>query len=920
MADLETRLKSLESLVLVLFEECSSVLKSTGGSCKERYTQFTFCMRGRINSLWVQLHSSFGGIRHTLSKDESFGRKQSKFSCRSDAVSVGFDNMQWADSESGDEVVTSGTASTPSPPPKLPPPPNAAVKQQLLKPPPETYGVPHRRNSVSLPAGLDTMGSPTPSSSPALSMQDTSSRHGDDSSDDNFTDGDGGQSEEESVTVKVPLRTSRRKSVMPPSAPNINNSDISDASDIADQSPQNSITSINSISSLLKEKLALSFPAMLKKKRPQEYKLRAFVGILFLTIVFLVGFAYVLYQQQVLQRAYFESIRFNKEERIVRVFSNEGRQILYGHLGMHLDGDQAFRCLPHDIRDDISVCMEWMNKARLYMNYTEHVGVRCYHITWESLMLDFYPTDCYDWSGGHWYGGGQTQEMAWPIEKGSVKLSPFVTGDIRQHQWGNVLKRYFINSNGVTVFIDPDTPLYISVNSEHPHQFCLQARHDDFAYVYHSPAPPQLNYSICTSNNMKSLHSFFSEKKLWDGLKEEDLKVINSLLTEPLWQIPTSPGNELTEGAIYNYTENVIALGFLRQGHVLLSESWQPHVGDFALDPVRFPTMDETINIIHRRGFRIVFTVQPFLSTESTNFAEAVSKRLLISERDSEPHIPALTRYKDVASAGMLDVTNNRTVPWIQAKLKALVDRYHIDAFYLDTGTAYDMPHYYRFENQLTNPDQYKTIFTDSILHAVGVVGVSSAITRPKAPVFVSLPPFASSWKSMQSIIPTVLTYGVMGYPFIMPGAVGGDYKEAQGHDAAVTSSATSVGNMSTMPYMEAGTDIFFQFMSSVNPLLEKYVKDALEFGIPIIRPLWLLDPNDPTCHLVVDEFSVGEELIVAPIILPRTYEREVYLPAGVWKDGIDGSLRKGSRWLHSYAVPEDKIAHFIKMPDDTRF
>jgi alpha-glucosidase (family GH31 glycosyl hydrolase) len=49
----------------------------------------------------------------------------------------------------------------------------------------------------------------------------------------------------------------------------------------------------------------------------------------------------------------------------------------------------------------------------------------------------------------------------------------------------------------------------------------------------------------------------------------------------------------------------------------------------------------------------------------------------------------------------------------------------------------------------------------------------------------------------MQSIIPTVLTYGVMGYPFIMPGAVGGDYKETQGHDAADTDSAMWAGNMS---------------------------------------------------------------------------------------------------------------------------
>ena len=102
--------------------------------------------------------------------------------------------------------------------------------------------------------------------------------------------------------------------------------------------------------------------------------------------------------------------------------------------------------------------------------------------------------------------------------------------------------------------------------------------------------------------------------------------------------------------------------------------------------------------------------------------------------------------------------------------------------------------------------------------------------------------------------------------------------------------------------------------------MLIKYAKDALETGIPIIRPLWLLDPNDPSCHVVVDEFSVGEELIVAPVLYPATYEREVYLPAGVWKDGIDNSLRKGSRWLHNYRVPEDRVAHFIKMPADTRF
>jgi hypothetical protein len=45
----------------------------------------------------------------------------------------------------------------------------------------------------------------------------------------------------------------------------------------------------------------LSLPSVLKKKRPEDYKIRAFVGIMFLTIAFIIGFAYVVYQQQVLQ-------------------------------------------------------------------------------------------------------------------------------------------------------------------------------------------------------------------------------------------------------------------------------------------------------------------------------------------------------------------------------------------------------------------------------------------------------------------------------------------------------------------------------------------------------------------------------------------------------------------------------------------
>lgn len=77
---------------------------------------------------------------------------------------------------------------------------------------------------------------------------------------------------------------------------------------------------------------------------------------------------------------------------------------------------------------------------------------------------------------------------------------------------------------------------------------------------------PTLNYTICTSNNMKTLHLALSDKSLWDGLKKSDAEIINSLLTEPVWQIAPNDKDLLTETTIVNVTEDVIALGYLRQG------------------------------------------------------------------------------------------------------------------------------------------------------------------------------------------------------------------------------------------------------------------------------------------------------------------------------------------------------------------
>ncbi|KRF80574.1 myogenesis-regulating glycosidase isoform X2 [Drosophila virilis] len=742
------------------------------------------------------------------------------------------------------------------------------------------------------------------------------------------------------------FRSRRRASIAPLPALRLNSKEMlaSDFDTHSLASNQASITSVNSLASLLREKMQL---IRKKKRETKDYKIKIFVIIMFFIIIFLIGYAYIAYHHQVLTRSYFQKIKFNSKDRIFRILSHEDKEVISGHLGVTLDSDTApFHCLENHRRSDGSVCIEWNGIARLHLNFEDKQVFRCYTLQWQALRPGLLPTDCYELKrdNGLWFGGGITKGQEWSLSYANFDFMPYASGDHKVHQFGNAVKRYFINSIGVAMQVSERTPLQLGINRTE-NQFCLRAANDDFTFVNRLTPLPQLDYKICTTEDMRSLHMLMTQQSLWDGLTEQDIAELHSLLEEPVWRIPNQAQRDnLNESIICDYSENAIAMGL---GHIVINEFWQENIGDFTVDRVRFPTLKDTIDVLHRRGFKVVFTIQPFISTDSPNFKDAVARKLLIYERYSERSIPALTRYKSSSSAGVLDITNNASVPWLLEKLQRLKDEYGVKSFYLDLGTGYNLPHYYQCRQPLDNPDMYARMLTSS-LESAGLMAVSTASVVPKPPTFLSTPPANATWEGLRDTLAAVLNYGVIGYPFVLAGAIGGDYllqrpltkmvsfyslAQPPLPDAelfirwlqlATFLPAMQFSHLPDEYHSELVTRVAQELkevrQTVVIALLKKYLSPSMNEGLPLVRPLWMLDPHDPACLIVSDEFSVGEELIVAPILDAGLEEREVYLPQGVWKDGIDGSLRKGSRWMHGYRVPKDKIAYFRKMPDNTRF
>ena len=88
---------------------------------------------------------------------------------------------------------------------------------------------------------------------------------------------------------------------------------------------------------------------------------------------------------------------------------------------------------------------------------------------------------------------------------------------------------------------------------------------------------------------------------------------------------------------------------------------------------------------------------------------------------------------------------------------------------------------------------------------------------------------------------------------------------------------------------------------------LTQSTKEGMESGLPVIRPMWWSNPNDHVTWTIDDQYYVGDDLLVAPIVTTESDARKVYLPDGKWV-GKDHEVKKGPRWItvsaSSHEVP----------------
>jgi alpha-glucosidase len=96
-------------------------------------------------------------------------------------------------------------------------------------------------------------------------------------------------------------------------------------------------------------------------------------------------------------------------------------------------------------------------------------------------------------------------------------------------------------------------------------------------------------------------------------------------------------------------------------------------------------------------------------------------------------------------------------------------------------------------------------------------------------------------------------------------------------------------------------------------PYLYGLFEECERTGVPAMRPLWLDFASDRETYLVDDEYLVGSDLLVAPVVDPGVVKRSVYFPAGAtWVDWYTGKTYEGGKRT-DVAAPLERLPVFVR-------
>ncbi|XP_061463334.1 myogenesis-regulating glycosidase-like [Rhineura floridana] len=556
-------------------------------------------------------------------------------------------------------------------------------------------------------------------------------------------------------------------------------------------------------------------------------------------------------------------------------------------------------------------------------------AVMCYNVCWEEFVADTVVEHKMFWGDAHWYGGYEMSEQQWPIMlPGSQEPMAFVTSDVYsfRNSFGGILERYWLSSKAAAIKINDSVPFHLGFNASE-RSLVFQARYKDSPYeplLGHQPFP-ELSYHICIGSDMTSVHKYMAKSHFKKPLKVPSERMFRF----PIWSTWAMYKKEVDQDKILEFAQMIQNYSF-KYSHIEIDDMYMQNYGDFDFDPLKFPHVMDMFDKLKKDGFNVTIWIHPFVHKNSPNFEVAIEKQLFVTEHRGA--FPALVQWWNGVGA-ILDFTNPLARNWFQSHLRQFHTKYGISSFKFDAGETCYLPKQFRTFSPLSDPSIWSQHYAEMAIPFHELAEVRVGYRSQHICCFVRIIDRDSIWGhelGLKSLIPTVLTIGLLGYPFVLPDMIGGnflpnktdgavDIPEKELYIRWLELSAFMPSMQFSIPpwlYDKEVIEIALKFTrlheSLVAPLLLELAGEITDTGDPIIRPIWWISPSDESAHKIDSQFLIGDTLMVAPVLEMGKQERDIYIPAGKWRSYKGELFEKTPTLVTDYPVDLDEVAYFM--------
>ncbi|XP_058446154.1 myogenesis-regulating glycosidase-like isoform X2 [Malaya genurostris] len=514
-----------------------------------------------------------------------------------------------------------------------------------------------------------------------------------------------------------------------------------------------------------------------------------------------------------------------------------------------------------------------------------------------------------------WYGGPEQKEQYYPVQRLRFEDYAYVPKELNS---AAIVERYWLNSAGLFFYVEKEVPLFID-QDENTLRFTAKKElpyytYDD-GFVF--------NYRIGVAKDAKEAHLKAVDKVLNKPVGIPDERMVRY----PIWSTWVRYGRPISQQTVLDYASEINGYGF-KNSQLDIDDYWENCYGSLIFNPITFSNITELTEQLKEMGFRVTLWVHPFINKNCQPwYTEALSKGFLVKSHNQSIGYNTKWWNSGENEASYINFNNPSAVEWFRQRLQELREQ-GIDSFKFDAGETSWAPEDPDVEGSTALlPSSMTTNYVRMCAAFGPMIEVRTGWTTQDLPVFVRMIDLDTHWgirNGLQSLIPTLLQMNLNGYPFVLPDMIGGN---VYGDDILTKELFIRWMQANTfMPSMQFSktpwdidletveiTKQFVQLHEDFSDYILQRMRLAVDEGIPVNPPIWWLDPEDEDALKISDEYLLGEDILVAPILIEFAITRDIYLPKGTWRDGNNNQVYEGSRWLKNYSAPMSTLPYFVK-------